>query len=124
MTEIPDKLYFKIGEVAKLLEVESHVLRFWETEFPQLNPSKSKTKQRLYKRGDVELLLQIRDLLYKEKFTIEGARKQLKITRVKRGAKDSSQIQLDLNAEQKAVDPKALQRLGKVFAQMESYLKS
>ncbi len=77
-TVIPEKLYFKIGEVAKIIGVKPYVLRYWETEFSDIAPSKSKTNQRLYKRKEVEKILQIRDLLYKEKYTIEGARKRLK----------------------------------------------
>lgn len=75
--EIPDKLYFKIGEVSNLLTVEPYVLRFWETEFPKLAPKKTDKGQRMYRRKDVELLLQIKHLLYEKKFTIEGARQFL-----------------------------------------------
>ena len=75
--EIPDKLYFKIGEVANLLGVEPYVLRYWETEFNQLTPKKSGTGHRLYRRKDVEILLKIKDLLYEKRFTIEGARQAL-----------------------------------------------
>lgn len=76
--KIPDKLYFKIGEVAEIVGVKPYVLRYWETEFPEIAPSKSRSKQRLYKRKEVEMVLRIRDLLYRDKFTIEGARKKLK----------------------------------------------
>ena len=75
--EIPDKLYFKIGEVSELLGVEAYVLRYWETEFPVLSPKKSGTGHRLYRRKDVELLLRIKHLLYDKRFTIEGARQSL-----------------------------------------------
>ena len=75
--EIPDKLYFKIGEVSGLLGVEPYVLRYWETEFPVLSPKKSGTGHRLYRRKDVELLLRIKHLLYEKRFTIEGARQSL-----------------------------------------------
>jgi DNA-binding transcriptional MerR regulator len=71
---IPDKLYFRIGEVAKLCGVEAYVLRFWETEFPQLKPNKSGTGQRLYRKRDVELALRVKRLLYSEGYTIAGAR--------------------------------------------------
>ncbi len=71
---IPDKLYFRIGDVAKLCGVEAYVLRFWETEFPQLRPNKSGTGQRLYRRRDVELAIRIRRLLHDEGYTIAGAR--------------------------------------------------
>ena len=76
--EIPDKLYFRIGEVAGLLGVEPYVLRYWESEFPKLAPKKSGTGHRLYRRKDVELLLKIKHLLYERRFTIEGARQSLK----------------------------------------------
>ena len=75
--EIPDKLYFKIGEVADLLGVEPYVLRYWEGEFPSVAPKKSGTGHRLYRRKDVEVLLRIKHLLYEKKFTIEGARQYL-----------------------------------------------
>ena len=75
---IPDKLYFRIGEVSRLLSLPSYVLRFWETEFPQLKPSKSSTGQRMYRRVDVENALHIKKLLYEQGFTIAGARQQLR----------------------------------------------
>ncbi len=75
---IPDKQYFRIGEVAAIAEVEPYVLRFWETEFTTLRPQKTRSNQRMYSRKDVEHVLRIRDLLYEEGFTISGARKQLK----------------------------------------------
>lgn len=75
--KIPDKLFFRIGEVATLLGVEPYVLRFWETEFPALAPKKSGTGHRMYRRKDVQLLVEIRHLLYERKFTIDGARKFL-----------------------------------------------
>lgn len=75
--EIPNKLYFRIGEVAKLAGIKPYVLRFWESEFSGLGPKKSGTGQRLYRRKDVELVLEIKRLLYEKRFTIEGARKML-----------------------------------------------
>ena len=75
--EIPDKLYFRIGEVSKLAGIKPYVLRFWESEFPHLGPKKSGTGHRLYRRKDVELVLEIKRLLYDKRFTIEGARKFL-----------------------------------------------
>lgn len=74
---IPEKIYFKIGEVCELLDVQAHVLRYWETEFPMLSPQKNKSGQRSYRRRDVEMALRIKQLLYKEMFTIAGARKKL-----------------------------------------------
>src|SRR5512140_2593262 len=74
---IPEKLYFKIGEVCELVGVQAHVLRYWETEFPMLSPQKNNSGQRSYRRKDVEMALRIKQLLYKEMFTIAGARKKL-----------------------------------------------
>ena len=76
-SRIPEKLYFKIGEVCELIKVQPHVLRYWETEFPMLAPEKNRAGQRVYRRKDVEMVLRIRDLLYEEKFTIAGAKKKL-----------------------------------------------
>ena len=75
--EIPDKLYFRIGEVARITGVKQYVLRFWESEFNGLGPKKSGAGHRLYRRKDVELVLEIKRLLYEKRFTIEGARKWL-----------------------------------------------
>jgi DNA-binding transcriptional MerR regulator len=80
---IPDKLYFRIGEVSRLCGLPSYVLRFWETEFPQLKPTKSGTGQRMYRKIDVESVLRIKNLLYDQGFTIAGARQQLR-TELKR----------------------------------------
>ncbi|MBI4125491.1 MAG: MerR family transcriptional regulator [Deltaproteobacteria bacterium] len=98
---IPNKLYFRIGEVADLLTVKPYVLRYWETEFPDIRPAKSKSGQRLYKRRDVETLVQIKSLLYGERFTINGARRRLKeVLREQRGGGDhASQIALSLPQE-------------------------
>jgi DNA-binding transcriptional MerR regulator len=75
---LPDKPYFKIGEASRLCAVKPYVLRYWETEFKSLRLQKTASKQRLYRRKDVELLLKIRHLLYDERFTIEGARARLR----------------------------------------------
>src|SRR5437773_1527054 len=75
---IPDKLYFRIGEVATLCRLPAYVLRFWESEFPQLRPVKSSTGQRMYRKRDVESVLRIKQLLYEQGFTISGARQQLR----------------------------------------------
>jgi DNA-binding transcriptional MerR regulator len=74
---IPDKLFFKIGEVCDLVGVQAHVLRYWETEFPMLQPQKNRAGQRTYRRKDVEMALRIRELLYDERFTIAGAKRRL-----------------------------------------------
>ena len=75
---IPDKLYFRIGEVAELCHLPAYVLRFWETEFPQLKPVKSSTGQRMYRQRDIEFVVRVKRLLYDEGFTIAGARQHLK----------------------------------------------
>lgn len=77
LPDIPDKLYYRIGEVARLCGVETYVLRFWETEFPQLKPNKSGAGQRLYRRREVELARRIRTLLYEDGYTIPGARQAI-----------------------------------------------
>jgi DNA-binding transcriptional MerR regulator len=76
-TRIPDKFHFKIGEVSRILGVKPYVLRFWETEF-RITPAKNRSQHRVYKRQEVETLLEIKRLLYEERFTIEGARVKLK----------------------------------------------
>ena len=75
--KIPDKIFFIIGEVSKIAGVKAHVIRYWETEFPTLKPQKRSDGRRVYRRQDVDLILRIKDLLYKEKFTIAGARRRL-----------------------------------------------
>lgn len=77
LPQIPDKLYFRIGEVSRLVGVPASVLRYWETEFPSLAPKKSGKGHRLYRRKDIELLLEVKRLLYEERYTIEGARRHL-----------------------------------------------
>jgi DNA-binding transcriptional MerR regulator len=85
--EIPDKLYFRIGEVSRLAGIKPYVLRFWETEFSSLGPKKSGKGHRLYRRKDVELVLEIKRLLYDNRYTIEGARKYLDARSREPGAK-------------------------------------
>ena len=80
--EIPDKLFFKISEVCEIVGVEPYVLRFWETEFPNFAPKKTKAGHRIYKKKDVENVLRIKELLYERGFTIAGARKQLAKSRI------------------------------------------
>jgi DNA-binding transcriptional MerR regulator len=96
-TAIPDKLYFRIGEVGDLVGVEPHVLRYWETEFPSVGPKKSDTGHRMYRRKEVEQLLKIKYLLYEKKYTIEGARQYLlgeSKSRKRRGPAKGSQREL------------------------------
>ncbi len=89
--EIPDKFYFKIGEVSSLLGVEPYVVRFWENEF-NLRPVKNRSKHRIYKRSELETFFEIKRLLYEERFTIEGAQKKLR----ERGRDRARQLDLDL----------------------------
>jgi DNA-binding transcriptional MerR regulator len=110
---LPDKIYFKIGEVSEIVGVEPYVLRYWETEFDVLKPSKAPSRHRLYKKRDVELLLDIKRLLYSEGFTIEGARKKLKETK----KEEKSQLKLPL------ADLKYKNTLLKIKREMESLRK-
>lgn len=73
----PDRLFYKIGEVSKIVGVEPYVLRYWETEFPFLKPKKSKSGHRIYTKDDIDIIMQIKHLLYEEKYTIDGVRKRL-----------------------------------------------
>jgi DNA-binding transcriptional MerR regulator len=91
--EIPDKLFFRIGEVSTMLGLEAYVLRYWETEFPSLSPKKSGTGHRLYRRKDVEMLLKIKHLLYEKRFTIAGARQFLQAESKAASSKESKQEQ-------------------------------
>ncbi len=103
---IPDKLYFRIGDVSRLCEVPAYVLRFWESEFPQLKPNKGGTGQRLYRRRDVEMALRIKCLLYDEGYTIPGARQLLK------GEQKQKEAQLSLVADpQPSTHGEQLQRI-------------
>ncbi len=92
---IPEKLAFKIGEVAEIAGVKTYVLRYWETEFDQLSPQKSEKNQRVYLRRDVEMVLMIKKLLYRDRFSIEGARVALK--RLKRDSKQVKAVGGTLN---------------------------
>lgn len=90
---IPDRLYFKIGDVARICDVETYVLRFWESQFPQLKPNKSGTGQRLYRRRDVEVALEIRDLVHLQGYTLSGARQALDQAKRPRGGPQKAQLQ-------------------------------
>jgi DNA-binding transcriptional MerR regulator len=89
---IPNKRYFTIGEVSELCQVKPHVLRYWEQEFPQLNPVKRRGNRRYYQRHDVMMIRQIRNLLYEQGFTIGGARQQLSGEHARHDAEQSQQI--------------------------------
>jgi DNA-binding transcriptional MerR regulator len=101
--EIPDKLYFRIGEVARLAGIKPYVLRFWETEFPSLGPKKSGTGHRLYRRKEVELVLEIKRLLYEKRFTIEGARKFLESQGRQGGAAAAAKVAKSRRTQMKNV---------------------
>ncbi len=103
--EIPDKLYFRIGDVARLCEVPAYVLRFWETEFPQLKPNKGGTGQRLYRKRDVEMALRIKSLLYDQGYTIPGARQVFKAETKPLEAKASEARPLEMKAPQAESGP-------------------
>ncbi len=96
---IPNKLFFKIGEVAEIAEVEQHVLRYWEEEFDVLKPNKNRSGQRLYQKKDIDQVLEIKQLLYADKFTIAGAKKKLKQKRSNNGGGD----QLDFGFDREAL---------------------
>jgi DNA-binding transcriptional MerR regulator len=110
---LPDKIYFKIGEVSEIVGVEPYVLRYWETEFDVLRPSKALSRHRLYKKKDVEMLLDIKRLLYSEGFTIEGARKKLKETK----KEEKTQLKLPL------ADQKYRSALSKIKKDLQSLRK-
>jgi DNA-binding transcriptional MerR regulator len=99
-SQIPNKLYFKIGEVSEITGVKPYVLRYWETEFNIVKPSKTRTNQRLYRRKEVELILEIKRLLYDEKFTIAGAKRVLMERSRKRAEKSHQQLSMDFNREE------------------------
>ena len=100
-TEIPNKLFFKIGEVCEIVGVEPYVLRFWETEFPNLAPGKSKTGHRVYKKKDVENILRVKELLYDRGFTIAGARRHMSKTRVSK--EDQQMLLMRVQNELRAI---------------------
>ena len=88
---IPNKTYFKIGEVVRITGLEAHVLRYWETEFQHISPEKSRSGQRLYRREHIERILEVKELLYRQKFTIAGARRRL----LHRYDRDAAEIEAD-----------------------------
>jgi DNA-binding transcriptional MerR regulator len=100
--EIPDKLYFRIGEVSEITGLPTHVLRFWESEFSRIRPKRTAAGQRLYTRRDIELILQIKNLLYEKKFTIQGARQHLTAQANKTEA-SATQLLEDLRSELKSI---------------------
>jgi len=103
MMEVPEKNYFKIGEVAEILELEPYVLRYWESEFKILKPSRTRTQQRLYHRKDLDLLMQIKDLLYIDKLTIAGAKQRLQKKNKKRPSADKKIVKLRRKVDSETV---------------------
>ncbi|MEA3280928.1 MAG: MerR family transcriptional regulator [Thermodesulfobacteriota bacterium] len=101
--ELPDKLYFKIGEVGEIAGLPTYVLRFWESEFKKINPKRTSSGQRLYSKNDVELVLQIKHLLYEKKFTIQGAKQHFKSTTHEKKETSSSDILDDIRQELKSI---------------------
>src|SRR5262252_415273 len=92
--QIPNKIFFRIGEVCKIVDIEPFVLRFWETEFPTLAPEKSKSGHRVYKRKDIETVLRIKELLYERGYTIAGARKLLARGRSPKAERDAVLVEV------------------------------
>ncbi|NYF91335.1 MerR family transcriptional regulator [Tunturiibacter empetritectus] len=115
---IPDKLYFRIGEVAKLCDVPAYVLRFWESEFPQLKPHKGGTGQRLYRRRDVEMALRIKSLLYSEGYTIPGARQVFKSEL----RHSEPQLALTIEGAPTSIDSRQLRKLHKDLRDLHTLL--
>ncbi len=115
---LPDKIYFKIGEVAEIVGVEPYVLRYWETEFPALKPSKSRSQQRLYRKRDVELLIKIKRLLYEEMYTIAGAKKQLL-----RAGEKSPSPQMDLQLPERR-DSELLKKIERELTELLQIVES
>jgi DNA-binding transcriptional MerR regulator len=122
--EIPDKLYFRIGEVARLAGIKPYVLRFWETEFSALGPKKSGAGQRLYRRKDVELVLEIKRLLYDKRFTIEGARKFLGSRAKPEPGRSAARPAAARKAQRDLFDAEASQTLVTVFEEVRAELRS
>ena len=111
---IPDKLYFKIGEVSRITGVQPYVLRYWETEFKIVNPQKSRTNQRVYRKRDIELILEIKRLLYDERYTLEGAK-----SRIKQWQREKNNAQLAI----KFPDPKIVKALRVIREELYSMKK-
>ena len=130
LSQLPDKRYFRIGEVCKYLRLPAHTLRYWETEFGELAPQKTSSGQRIYTKQEIELLIQIRRLLYEEKFTIAGAKNYLKQSKKSDPHQPSSQslsskkeFQLGFGFEQKALEDK-LKKTVKKLKEIEALLGS
>jgi DNA-binding transcriptional MerR regulator len=127
---IPDKLFFKIGEVCEITDVQPHVLRYWETEFPQLAPQKNRAGQRVYRRRDVELVMHIKRLLKEEGYTIAGAKKRLasemrgnaKLKVVTNETTPETEAVEQVSDEPIVLSPEARQALTKIRRELEQLL--
>jgi DNA-binding transcriptional MerR regulator len=115
----PDKLFYKIGEVSRIVDVEPYVLRYWETEFPFLKPRKNKSGQRVYVKKDVELLLTIKNLLYQERYTIEGVIKQLGVASAGNESRPAKDIQKREVSQPSAAIEHVKKRLREILSQLQ-----
>jgi DNA-binding transcriptional MerR regulator len=122
---IPNKLFFKIGEVCEITDTQPYVLRYWESEFPALAPAKNSSGQRIYRRRDIETVLRIKQLLYEEGFTIAGAKKRLETEMTGRGNTPTSQAGAVVESEQASDDPmrKALQEVRETLREILTLLE-
>ena len=102
-TQLPDKLYFRIGEVSSLADLPTYVLRFWETEFSQIRPKRSPSGQRIYTKSDVAIILKIKYLLYNQKYTIPGAKRYLKAKTGKNKERSSAKILAEMRQELESI---------------------
>ena len=119
----PDKLFYKIGEVSKIVGVEPYVLRYWETEFNFLKPRKNKSGQRVYIKKDVELLLAIKKLLYQERYTIEGVRKRLGFNSGNSDPKPEQDVQKDVQKRDSRQPVRAIEHVKKRLRDILSQLQ-
>jgi DNA-binding transcriptional MerR regulator len=122
---IPNKLFFKIGEVCEITDTQPYVLRYWESEFPALAPAKNSSGQRIYRRRDIETVLRIKQLLYEEGFTIAGAKKRLETEMAGRGTTPQSQAAAVVGSEESVDDPtrKALQEVRETLREILTLLE-
>jgi DNA-binding transcriptional MerR regulator len=122
---IPNKLFFKIGEVCEITDTQPYVLRYWESEFPALAPAKNSSGQRIYRRRDIETVLRIKQLLYEEGFTIAGAKKRLETEMAGRGNTPTSQAKAVVDSEEADEDPtrRALQEVRETLREILTLLE-
>jgi DNA-binding transcriptional MerR regulator len=119
LTELPDRQFFKIGEVARITGVKPHVLRYWETEFSSIRPQKTRTNQRLYRRRDVQLLLLVKQLLYEEGFTIAGANRRLRELRGEKEGESPAPVDGAQSARLREIVDRLRQEVGELLALVE-----